>query len=313
MIILMFVTALTLSGVAAYYSIAGLTAIFSAAVLPIIIMGSTLEVAKLVVASWIYHNWKEVPIMMKSYFLVALTILMLLTSMGIFGYLSKAHLDQGVPSGDISAKVELIDEKIKVEKETIDAARKTIIQLDTQVDQTMSRTAGQADDNGIKRSLTIRKNQSKERATIFQDIQAAQTKMATLNEERVPLASQLRKADAEVGPIKYIAALIYGDSLDQSLLEKAVRIVILMIVVVFDPLAVLMLVAANWSVKHKTKTEIANDWDTEGWTWDEPEEPIPNPIPEPPSTIEEEVANLQSPQVVVKEIHYDSLGRRMTP
>ena len=251
MIILMFVTALTLSGVAAYYSIAGLTAIFSAAVLPIIIMGSTLEVAKLVVASWIYHNWKEVPIMMKSYFLVALTILMLLTSMGIFGYLSKAHLDQSVPSGDISAKVELIDEKIKVEKETIDAARKTIIQLDTQVDQTMSRTAGQADDNGIKRSLTIRKNQSKERATIFQDIQAAQTKMATLNEERVPLASQLRKADAEVGPIKYIAALIYGDSLDQSLLEKAVRIVILMIVVVFDPLAVLMLVAANWSVKHK--------------------------------------------------------------
>jgi len=244
--------------------------------------------------------------------------LMILTSMGIFGYLSKAHLDQAVPTGDVAAKIELIDEKIKVEKETIDAARKTIIQLDAQVDQTMSRTAGQTDDNGIKRSLAIRKNQSKERATIFQDIQKAQGKIATLNEERIPIASNLRKVEAEVGPIKYIAALIYGDNLDQSLLEKAVRIVILMIVFVFDPLAVLMLVAANWSLKHKIKKN--EELDTEGWVWEEPEEPITeseqDPIPTPPtpsSTIEEDVNQLQQSQVTIKEIHYDSLGRRMTP
>jgi len=255
MIYLMFVTALTLSAVAAYYSIAGLAAIFSAAIIPIVIMGGTLEVAKLVVASWLYRNWKEVPIMMKSYFMVALIILMTLTSMGIFGYLSKAHLDQAVPTGDVAAKVALIDEKIKTEKETISEARKTITQLNSQVDQTIARTANDTTDKGVGRSVSIRKSQARERKELYRTIQASQSEISKLNEERAPIASTLRKVEAEVGPIKYIAALIYGDNLDQSFLEKAVRIVILMIVSVFDPLAVLMLVAANWSLKHISKEE----------------------------------------------------------
>lgn len=383
MIYLMFITALTLSAVAAYYSIAGLVAIFAAAVIPIMIMGGTLEVAKLVIASWIYRNWKEVPILMKTYFMIALIILMCLTSMGIFGYLSKAHLDQAVPSGDIAAKVALIDEKIKTEKETIDAARKQISQLDSQVDQTIARTANDTTDRGISRSITIRKSQTKERKDLYKAIQTSQAEIAKLNEERAPVATQLRKVEAEVGPIKYIAALIYGDNLDETFLEKAVRVVILMIVSVFDPLAVLMLVAANWSLKHARKEEEEPEEEIAGWhkqwvpdsenPWkDEPEteeffeegkkisksidenhgkwdpkfdKPIKQfvdrdyqdylehleetskpKVEEPdwlkgddvikspaPPTIEQEVDKLQSSGVKIKEIEYDSVGRRITP
>jgi hypothetical protein len=277
----MFITALALSATAAYYSIAGLVAIFSAAVVPIIVMGGTLEVAKLVVASWLYRNWKEVPVMLKTYFMIALVVLMVLTSMGIFGYLSKAHLDQAVPSGDILAKVSLIDEKINQEKETINAARKTLTQLDSQVDQTIARTANDTTDKGVGRSVAIRKAQAKERASLYAEIQKSQTNITKLNEEKAPISKELRKVEAEVGPIKYIAALIYGDNLDETFLEKAVRVVILMIVSVFDPLAVLMLVAANWSLKHIRKEEepIPEGWhkewvpDSEAWPPYEPDFP----------------------------------------
>jgi hypothetical protein len=137
---LLFATALALSACAAYYSVMGLVAIFAAAFYPILIMGSLLEISKLVVASWIYQNWKEVPRLMRYYFTSALVILMILTSMGIFGYLSKAHLDQAIPSGDVQSKLALIDEKIKTEKENVNASRKELTQLDAQVDQTISRT-----------------------------------------------------------------------------------------------------------------------------------------------------------------------------
>ena len=352
MIYLMFTTALTLSAVAAYYSIAGLAAIFSAAIIPIVIMGGTLEVAKLVVASWLYRNWKEVPIMMKSYFMGALIILMTLTSMGIFGYLSKAHLDQAVPTGDVAAKVGLIDEKIKTEKETISEARKTITQLDSQVDQTIARTANDTTDKGVGRSVSIRKSQAKERKDLYKTIQASQSEISKLNEERAPIASTLRKVEAEVGPIKYIAALIYGDNLDESFLEKAVRIVILMIVSVFDPLAVLMLVAANWSLKHIRKEEVIPDSDSyQNWSEDDLEQVVWDDfleeLNEEPTksewdpkfnlddarleaeqehdvskTIEEEIEQIQRSTITInttelsksgKIIEYDSVGRRITP
>lgn len=249
---LLFGTALGLSAVAAYYSIMGLVAIFAAAATPIFIMGSLLEVSKLVVASWLYRSWKQIPKLMMGYFTVALVVLMMLTSMGIFGYLSKAHLDQAVPTGDVSAKLSLIDEKIKTEKDNIDAARKQISQLDQQVDQTISRTT---DANGADRAVAIRRGQQKERARLLSEIGEAQTKVSKLNEERAPIASEVRKVEAEVGPIKYIAALIYDQSADEAILEKAVRIVIMMIVLVFDPLAVLLLIAANWQMKQEKGEE----------------------------------------------------------
>jgi hypothetical protein len=245
---LLFITALALSACAAYYSVMGLLAIFAAAVIPIFIMGTLLEASKLVVASWLYRSWKEIPKLMKVYFTIALTVLMLLTSMGIFGYLSKAHLDQAVPTGEVSAKLALIDEKIKTEKENLNASRKELSQLDSQVDQTIARTTDSA---GADRAIAIRRGQQKDRARILKEIGDSQTKIAKLNEERAPIASEVRKVEAEVGPIKYIAALIYGDNPEEDVLEKAVRWVIIMIVLVFDPLAVLMLIAANWNMKRE--------------------------------------------------------------
>ena len=246
---LLFAVALSLSALAAYYAVMGLVAIFAAAVVPIALMGSLLEASKLVVASWLYRNWKEIPKLMKSYFVVALVVLMMLTSMGIFGFLSKAHLDQAIPTGDVQSKLALLDEKIKTEKENINASRKELSQLDAQVDQTIARTT---EASGTDRAIAIRRGQQKDRARILNEIGAAQAKIAKLNEERAPIASEVRKVEAEVGPIKYIAALIYGDESanDVTMLEKAVRIVTILIVIVFDPLAVLLLIAANWNLKH---------------------------------------------------------------
>ena len=244
----MFVAAISLSCIAAFYSIAGLIAIFAAAVVPIIVMGSILEVSKLVVASWLYRNWNEVPITLKSYFSVAVVILMMITSMGIFGFLSKAHLDQAVPAGDISAQVQIFDDKIKTEKDNIEAARKALAQMDAQLDQKLSRST---DEKGADKAIQIRRSQSSERKKLQNEIAEAQKTIVKLQTERAPVASQARKVEAEVGPVKYIAALIYGDTLDQNMLEKAVRWVIIMIVLVFDPLAVLMLVAVNWSLKKR--------------------------------------------------------------
>ena len=249
---LLYFTAIALSAVSAYYSIAGLASIFAAAMIPIMIMGGVLEFAKLVVASWLYRSWKYVPYLMRTYFTIALVILMSLTSMGIFGFLSKAHLDQAVPTGDVASKIEIIDQKIKTEKENVEAARGQLKQMDAQVDQTMSRSD---DTKGAERSLQIRRGQQKERATLLTEIGSAQTRIARLNEERAPIAAELRKVEAEVGPIKYIAALLYGDNPDQGILEKAVRIVIIMIVIVFDPLAVLLLMAASMPIKKEEENE----------------------------------------------------------
>jgi len=312
MVYLLFGAALGLSSVAAYYSIMGLVAIFAAAKIPILVMGSLLEVSKLVVASWLYRSWKEIPLLMKAYFTTALVILMLLTSMGIFGYLSKAHLDQAVPTGDIAAKLSILDEKIKTEKDNVNAGRLQLKQLDTQVDQTIGRSE---DTKGVERSLQIRRGQQKERSTLLNDIGAAQTRIARLNEERAPIAAEVRKVEAEVGPIKYIAALIYDESADINTLEAAVRIVILLIVSVFDPLAVLLLIAANWELNRRNRVVAVNDQITDAVTQTLPEHvvevdlTVPEPLEEPIPYSEEYPPKEEHK----KPISYDSVGRRITP
>ena len=263
MIYLLFGCGFFLSAIAAYYAVMGLIAIFSTAVIPIAIMGSALEASKLVAASWLYRNWNTAPKLLKTYFTTAVVVLMILTSMGIFGYLSKAHLDQAVPTGDIVSKLSLIDEKIKTQKENIDAARKALTQLDRQVDQTLDRSS---DEKGAANAVAIRQRQAKERTSLINEVSKAQQEIAKLNEERSPIASEVRKVEAEVGPIKYVAALIYGDTMDDSLLESSVRIVILMIVFVFDPLAVLLLIAANReSLLQKTKSDDDDDKEVNDW------------------------------------------------
>lgn len=334
---LLFASALSLSAVAAYYSVMGLVAIFAAAPIPIFIMGALLEASKLVVASWLYRSWKEVPVLMKTYFTISLAVLMILTSMGIFGYLSKAHLDQAVPTGDVAAKLSLIDEKIKTEKENLNANRAELNQLDAQVNETISRsgnTSGgaSAGTSGVERSIAIRRAQQKDRARILQEIGSTQTKIAKLQEERAPIASEVRKVEAEVGPIKYIAALIYGDNPEVDVLEKAVRWVIIMIVIVFDPLAVLMLVAANWQLRKEREVDPIVQH-IEQVTEEVVEEPKAkwseklfkkvDPLPTEAKTIikdffhKDEVTVEETikvePTIPKKNIEYDSAGRRITP
>ena len=235
-------TSLMLSGIAAFYSIVGLVAIFSAMPIPIMIMGGSLEIAKIVTTVFLHNNWKRLPVLYKTYLVPAVVVLMLLTSLGIFGLLSKAHSDQSLVSGDAVAKVAIYDEKIKISRENIDSDRRALKQLDDAVDQVMGRSA---DEKGADKAVAIRRSQGKERARLIADIEAEQKKITSLNEERAPLAAEFRKVESEVGPIKYIAALVYGDNPDSNVLERAVRLVIIMIVLVFDPLALTLILAAN--------------------------------------------------------------------
>lgn len=235
---------LTISAVAIWYSVAGLVSIFAAAVIPIIVMGVVLEVSKLIATVWLKINWTRAPVFIRAYLLVAIAVLMVITSMGIFGFLSKAHSDAGLVSGDVLAKIAVYDEKIKTERENIDAARKALTQMDSQVNERLNRST---DDRGAERAVQIRRQQQAERTRLQNDVSRSQGAIARLNEERAPIAAEVRKVEAEVGPIKYIANFIYGDNPDANILEKAVTWVIIIIVVVFDPLAVILLLASQYS------------------------------------------------------------------
>ena len=241
---------LFISAVAIYYSVSGLTAIFAASVIPIVIMGTSLEVGKLVASVWLKQYWNQAPKLLRGYLISAVAILMLITSMGIFGYLSKAHTDQSLVSGDVQSKIAVYDEKIKTERENIDASRKQLKQMDEAVDQVMARSTTEG---GADKAVAIRRSQQKDRGRLLADITASQQKIATINEQRAPIAAEVRKVEAEVGPIKYIAAFIYGDNPDENVLEKAVRWVIILIVIVFDPLAVILLLASQYSFEFERK------------------------------------------------------------
>jgi hypothetical protein len=248
-------TALILSLSAAVYSILGLTAIFAAAFWPIVVLGGSLEIGKIVTTLWLHKYWTKAELQYKLYLCSAVVILMVLTSMGVFGFLSKAHLDQAVPSGDIQAQVQIFDDKIQTQKDNIKTARAALTQMDTAVDQVMGRSQ---DEKGADKAVAIRRSQARERTALQNDIVKAQTEITKLQEQRAPIASQARKVEAEVGPIKYIAALIYGDNPDANILEKAVRYVIILIVVVFDPLALTLLLAATKTFEWEHEIDLFN-------------------------------------------------------
>ena len=275
---------LTISAVAIWYSVAGLVSIFAAAVIPIIVMGVALEISKLIATVWLKLNWTRAPVFIRTYLLIAIAVLMLITSMGIFGFLSKAHSDAGLVSGDVMAKISVYDEKIKTAKDNIDANRKALKQMDEAVDQVMGRSQ---DEKGAEKAVQIRRSQAKERGRLQAEIAAEQKTIASLNEARAPVAAEVRKVEAEVGPIKYIANFIYGDNPDANILEKAVTWVIIIIVVVFDPLAVILLLASQYSFQWFRQAR--EEQTTEGDSPPEPEPVVDNqpltvttiePIPE---------------------------------
>ena len=238
--------ALLIEIVGAYYSVTGLAAIFSGAIIPILIMGGSLELGKVVAAVWLKNNWERASLTFKLYLLPAVVVLMLITSMGIFGFLSKAHNDQNLVSGDVQGKIAIYDEKIKTAKENIDANRKALKQMDESVDQSMARSA---DEKGADKAVALRRSQAKERARLQQEISAEQKTISSLNEQAAPIRAEVRKVEAEVGPIKYIAKLIYDDNPDANILEKAVVWMIVIIVAVFDPLALVLILAAQQSIR----------------------------------------------------------------
>ena len=265
--------ALTLSTIAAWYSIIGLTTIFAGAVIPVIIMGSALELAKITTTVWLRKYWHRAGLLIKLYLVPAVMAIALITSMGIFGFLSKAHMDQGIVSGDAQAKVAIYDEKIKTSKENIDANRKALKQMDEAVDQIMGRSTSET---GADKAVGIRRAQQKERIRLQSEIATEQKTISTLSEERAPLAAEVRKVEAEVGPIKYIAALLYGDNPDSNVLERAVRWVIILLVVVFDPLAIALVLAANASKQWDIEEPI-EDINEDGYKTVLPEETIQEP------------------------------------
>ncbi len=269
--LLTLVMALAISGVAAWYSIAGLVAIFSGAATAIIIMGGVLEAGKLVTASWLYNNWKEVPFLLKSYLTTAVVVLMLITSMGIFGFLSKAHLEHSISVGGTNElQISNLERQIERQQAIITDAETVLSQLDQQVAVLIEYDRIR----GPTGSIAVRESQSEERGLLNETIDAAYIRIDGLQKDLTPLQQEKLAIEVEVGPLKYIAELIYGDQA-RDFFDEAVRWVIMLIVFVFDPLAVLLLIAANMTLtKPKSPkplkeidavvvNEIDDDWLTE--------------------------------------------------
>jgi hypothetical protein len=204
----------------------GLAQIFPGSFWPIVIMGSVLEIAKLVTVSWLYNNWKSTVLAMRYYFLIAILFLMLITSMGIFGFLSRAHIESNIVVGVNSVQLRTIETQERIAKERLDYLLKR---------------AGDDPDKIAKRTDNA--------------IQETQAELKRLSEQKLPLLKEENKLAAEIGPIKYIAEALYGKE-DPDFIDKAVRTVIIIIIVVFDPLAVLLLIASQQSYRSVRKEEI---------------------------------------------------------
>ena len=236
-----FISAISISLIAAGYSILGLATLFAGAYVPIIAMGSALEVGKLVAASWLYHNWRRnIPKSLKAYLFTSIIVLIFITSVGIFGFLSKAHLDQVKPTAGNTEQIALIDKKIRQEEKIIERAEETLAQLDKALDVYI-------DKEYVSRGLKERNKQKEERDLLNKSIDEAMAKIADLNNSKSSINIEQLKLEADVGPLKYVAELIYGDNAKDHF-DSAVRIIILILIFVFDPLAVLLLIAANISL-----------------------------------------------------------------
>ena len=255
--------AIAIAAVAAWYSIIGLMAIFAAAAIPIAIMGGVLEVGKLVTASWLYQNWRKTPFLLKSYLTTAVAVLMFITSMGIFGFLSKAHLDQTLMTGgNNDILIQNLERQISQQRRIISDGETLLGQLDKTVEVLIEYDRIR----GPQGALAVREGQAEQRADINQSIQSAVGKINEISEKLLPLQKARVALEAEVGPLKYIAELIYGEEAESNL-DQAVRAVIILIIFVFDPLAVLLLIAANQSIaevkRHKRVKEVIEEVDND--------------------------------------------------
>jgi len=242
--ILLFLSGIAVSIIGASYSIIGLASLFAGAYWAVVSMGVTLEIAKLVTVSWLYRNWesKLLPNAIRYYLTSAVLMLMFITSVGIFGFLSKAHLDQASPNTGNRLLVKNVERQIDSEKKSIEGAQKIIDQLDRALDKVIDKDA----DKG----LAERQKQQNERNRANNIISNSSKKITDLSNQKLKLDKDQLAIDKDIGPFKYVAELIYGDSMDGNL-DRAVRLVIICLILVFDPLAVLMLIAFNISIREK--------------------------------------------------------------
>ena len=244
-ILLVFFSAIGISAIAAGYSIVGLATLFAGATVAIIAMGTALEVGKLVAASWLYQNWRNplLPKSIKLYLTTAVLVLVFVTSMGIFGFLSKAHLDQVRPTSDNAVYIALIDKQVSQQEKIIARAEKTLDQLDRAIEVYVTRER-------VTKGLKERKKLKEERELLTNEIRLAMERIAVLTLDKGNLELAQLKIEADVGPLKYVAELIYGDQAKDHF-DEAVRYIIIVLIFVFDPLAVLLLIAANISMRER--------------------------------------------------------------
>jgi len=250
---LLLVCALGLSGAAAYYSIAGLATIFASAFYPVVAMASILEISKLVVASWLYQKWNSIPALLRIYLTSSVLILMFITSLGIFGFLSKAHVDAGLGNSSVNLKLEQINSEISQSNATTARYQVQLLQLDKAINI-------QLDANRASQAMTARKEQENERNNIRSKLDTESARLQDQLRQKTILREQLSVVESKIGPIKYIAEF-FADGKDVDL-DKAVRWMIVIIVIVFDPLAVLMLIAANISMVTAPTVSAVKESDT---------------------------------------------------
>ena len=243
--LLTLLTALAISTVAAWYSIIGLMAIFAGATTAIMIMGIVLEIGKLICASWTFTNWKKCPVIMKTYFILAVVVLMLITSLGIFGFLSRAHITQSSPTSLMEERIERIELKVNQRQTQI---KRYQGRLDT-LDQALQRYI---ELGAISKGLSKIGAMDNETNLLKTKISTLETEIDGLTDKKYGLKTELNLAEVEVGPIRYVASMIYDD-VSESQLEEAVRWIIILLIFVFDPLAVVLVIAANISLRDYRK------------------------------------------------------------
>lgn len=276
--LLALVTALGISAVAAYYSIIGLTTIFAGAFYPILIMGSALEIGKLVTISWLYRNWQKISIGVKYYLSVCVLVLMFITSMGIFGFLSKSHIEQTMMLNNAqSGQVEVLNQQIELNTNRVADLDKQIVAIDGAISKLLEK--GQA-----QNSLRAADQQRKNRDALVKQRDQLNVTITNLKTEKIKQDIEIKKIEAEVGPLKYIAELIYGKDDAKSHFDSAVRIVIIILILVFDPLAVVLLLGINQVTSRKEELVIDVDL----------EQPVIRGRGRPKKEVPEQTNNLQN-------------------
>lgn len=224
---------LLISSVAAFYSVTGLTHIFTGATIAVLIMGLVLEAGKVSAAAWLHKYWSHSNKFLRGYLIGAVVLLMAITSMGTFGFLSKAHLESTAGTAVASAQVQMYDEELQTINQDLARIDRTVGSLDNLVT-----TAGE-------RGTRVRAGQRQERVLLSNERTELLTRRTELNGKRSTERRAVVGAEAELGPIKYVAEMIYGDNADEAAFDKAVRWMIIILVIVFDPLAISLLIAAQ--------------------------------------------------------------------